>query len=758
MRRVYSFVDEWLYCPKADITGVEDAEFEVVTIPHSNIVLPHHNFDDSEYQFVSHYRKRFSLPEPILGRRVLLEFEGVMTAATVRINGHIFDEQRGGFVPFTYDLTDFLIEDGENLLEVMVDSRERADIPPHGGQVDYLVFGGIYRDIHLCYVEQVHITNLRVRTIGVLSEEPRLEIDLWVRNSGQEIRTVRLAGSIEHPLVSWYWIDLQELDVIIPPGETMRAVMRLESKSIRDFGAWYTNEPDDTVEDLDYLLWDLDSPHQYDAQVAVFETAPEGKEGLVRLDFASTRFGFREAEFREDGFYLNGKKVFLRGLNRHQTYPYIGCAAPKRLQERDAEIIKTELGCNIVRTSHYPQSKHFLDRCDEIGLLVFEEIPGWQHIGDEEWQELSLRDVRLMIERDWNHPSIVVWGVRINESWDSSEFYTKTNQLARELDPTRQTSGVRFWPHSEFLEDVYAYNDFSNGVIEPVHSPWLITEFNGHMYPTKTFDNEERQMEHMRRHAHIQAQAASTGGVSGAIGWCAFDYNTHLDFGSGDRICYHGVMDLFRQPKWAGYFYKSQKAPEDEIVLQVASFWTMGDRAGGGNDPLYILTNCERIAVYIGEELIGEYEPTEEEFPNLEHPPIKVSGLGLHWGKQFAQLRVVGYHNSEPVVEQMISADGIPKKLICIADHSELKADGIDMTWLVFKITDEFGNRLPNASQVVQFEVIEGDVEIIGENPFALVGGQAALLIRAGKQPGQAVIRASTPRLEAVEVVITLFS
>src|SRR6185295_7211512 len=128
-------------------------------------------------------------------------------------------------------------------------------------------------------------------------------------------------------------------------------------------------------------------------------------------DYFNVRFGFREARFREDGFYLNGQRVQLRGLNRHQNYPYIGCAAPERLQRKDADIIKYELGCNIVRTSHYPQSTHFLNRCDEIGLLVFEEIPGWQHIGDKDWQALSLRDVQAMIERDRNHPSIIMWGV-----------------------------------------------------------------------------------------------------------------------------------------------------------------------------------------------------------------------------------------------------------------------------------------------------------------------------------------------------------
>lgn len=131
------------------------------------------------------------------------------------------------------------------------------------------------------------------------------------------------------------------------------------------------------------------------------------------MDQVTVRFGFREAEFQPDGFYLNGRKIKLLGLNRHQSYPYVGYAMPKRAQRRDADVLKEELGLNMVRTSHYPQSRHFLDRCDEIGLLVFEEIPGWQHIGGEAWKEQAVRDVEDMIVRDRNHPSIVIWGYEL---------------------------------------------------------------------------------------------------------------------------------------------------------------------------------------------------------------------------------------------------------------------------------------------------------------------------------------------------------
>ena len=169
------------------------------------------------------------------------------------------------------------------------------------------------------------------------------------------------------------------------------------------------------MEDLPGLdLWTLDDPVLY--EIAVTLTSAEGS------DSCSSHFGFRTAEFTSEGFRLNGKPLKIRGLNRHQSFPYVGYAMGRAAQERDADILKNMLKCNLVRTSHYPQSKWFLDRCDRIGLLVFEEIPGWQHIGDEEWKQESIRNVRRMIERDWNHPSIVIWGVRINESLDDARF------------------------------------------------------------------------------------------------------------------------------------------------------------------------------------------------------------------------------------------------------------------------------------------------------------------------------------------------
>lgn len=721
MRSVKSFNQQWLYLPEDAAPNRPDSDFEPVTLPHANIILPHHNFDNAEYQFISTYRKHFRLPEPRAGRRVFVDFDGAMIACTVFVNGQRIGDHEGGFTPFSFDITDALRDEGENTITVRLDSTERPDIPPYGGVVDYLTFGGIYRDVWLRFVEPVHLADVFVKTFDVLTDQPRVEVD------------ARIAGPVAGGLTLSCKIAGADGEAIASASTPVAA--------------------ENVTALLDSLgqinLWSLDAPHLYtlEATLSTAETV---------LDEVIVRFGFRQARFEDDGFYLNGQHVKLVGLNRHQTYPYIGAAAPARLQRKDAEIVKYELGCNIVRTSHYPQSPYFLDHCDEIGLLVFEEIPGWQFIGDEDWQGISVRDVEAMIVRDRNHPSIVLWGVRINESHDNTAFYTRTNERARQLDPTRQTGGVRYWMESEFLEDVFTFNDFSNSVREPLNTPHLVTEFNGHMFSTKIWDQEERVVEHALRHARIHDKQMGMPNVTGAIGWCAFDYNTHREFGSGDRICYHGVMDIFRLPKFAAYAYESQIDPAQRPVLRVASYWTMGDRSEGGIDPLVIFSNCDAIELYTGETLVDRYTPDRANFPNLPHPPFVIKGLRLLWGQhKFEDLRVVGFVGDAVAIETRIAGDNLPAALELTLDDAELWADGTDMTRLAFRIVDKFGSRLPYTNQPVTFE-IEGPARLIGENPFAIMGGQAALYVQAGHDAGTVTIRATTPRLSAASVTLTI--
>ncbi len=703
----------------------DDAAFERIVIPHTNVRLPWHGFDEKTYEFVSLYRRRFKLPSEARGKRVFVDFEGVMTASTVWINGVRLGEYKGGYTPFSFELTSHLDFDGENLLAVDVDSTERPDIPPFGYEIDYLTFGGIYREVSLRVVPATFIENIFLRPKNVLTPSPGLDVDCFVQHleASQDALTMeielldgqRILAKASHALPS-----------AGPASEPLAYTVHLEGLSgIR--------------------LWNLEERNLYSTRVRL-------RSGAKLLDEDSRRFGFREAQFTDQGFELNGKIIKLRGLDRHQTFAFVGQAMPGRAQRRDAQILRQRLKCNIVRTSHYPQSRHFLDACDELGLLVLEEIPGWQHIGDAAWKQISIDNVRRMIRRDWNHPSIILWGVRINESKDDHDFYTSTNALAHQLDPTRQTGGIRNFQESEFLEDVFTVNDFGFPLKPPNHSRYLNTEFVGHTFPTKTIDQVERLTEHTLRHARIHDQLASNPQYAGGIGWCAFDYNTHGNFGSGDRICYHGVTDIFREPKPAAGFYRSQCDPAEEVVLEPAFHWARGDASVGFSNAV-VCSNCDHIKFFIDDKLVAEVDPDRKQFAHLQYAPfvVELRELFHKWG----DLRLDGYIQGKQVISKHLSGKGVDAKFMLLPDDSELIADGADSTRIVLRVTDEFGAVRPFANDAIKFE-LDGPAEIIGDNPFSLIGGTGAVWIRAQEKPGKVRLKAVHPQLGSQQAEIEI--
>jgi beta-galactosidase len=703
----------------------DDSAFERVTVPHTNVKLPWHSFDDKDYEFVSIYRRNFRLPPEARGHRVFVDFEGVMTASTVWINGVKLGEYKGGYTPFSFDLTDHVDFGGPNVLAVDVDSTERADIPPFGFEIDYLTFGGIYREVALRIVPSTFIENFFAKPKDALGGNPRVEVDCYLQQLEEQREPVTLE------------VELRDGERSVAKGTAKVPASAATKEAVAHTVVLENFGP--------AKIWDLARPNLYSVHVRLLR-------GSEVFDQDSRRIGFREAQFTDHGFELNGTIVKLRGLDRHQTFPFVGQAMPGRVQRRDAEILKKKLKCNIVRTSHYPQSRHFLDACDEMGLLVLEEIPGWQHIGDEAWKLLAIDNVGRMIQRDWNRPSIVLWGVRINESKDDHDFYTRTNALAHKLDPTRQTGGIRYFQESEFLEDVFTMNDFGWPLKAPNHPRYLNTEFVGHTYPTKTIDNKERLMEHTVRHARVHDQLASNPQYAGGIAWCAFDYNTHSDFGSGDRICYHGVTDIFREPKPAAGFYRSQCDAAEEIVLEPAFHWARGDESIGFTKAM-VCSNCDHVKFYIGDQLVGEADPDREQFPHLKYAPF-TADLGKR-ARSWGDLRIEGYLQGKQVISKRFSGKGVDQNFELVPDDSSLVADGADTTRVVLRVTDEFGAVRPFANDAIKFE-LEGPAEIIGDNPFALVGGTGAIWIRAKEQAGAARLTATHPVLGSRQVQIEL--
>ena len=756
--------------------------YEKVRVPHSVCPMDLHYGDHKAYQMVCGYRQTFHFDESVRNKRHFLRFDGAAHIATVCYNGVELATHRCGYTAFRVEITDHIRYGEEDVVAVKLDTTENPQVPPFGFVVDYLTYGGLYREVWLESKNQSYISDIYLTTPNLT----QLNLQVTAENAeGCTYRTELLDEDGHIVLTQINSATAGPISLVYPAARP----------------------------------WDLHSPVRYTCRVSL--VSPEGEVLDVRQD----KFGFRTAEFRANEFLLNGRKVFLRGLNRHQSYPYMGYAAPESLQREDARILKEELGCVIVRTSHYPQSQYFIDECDRLGLLVFTEIPGWQHIGDEAWKDQAVENVREMVTQYRNHPSIVLWGVRINESQDDDAFYIRANAVAHALDPSRATSGVRFIKQSHLYEDVYAYNDFShtgkNAGVEPkravtpdMSKALLISEHNGHMFPTKSFDTWQRRQEHALRHARVQSDAASDGGHVGCIGWCMFDYATHKDFGSGDRICYHGVMDAFRNPKPAAYMYAAQQ--EQTPVLFLTSSMDIGDYPAGTIGAGAVFSNAEEVRLYKNDDFVTTLKPAD--YKGLPHPPLMLDdtigclleskegfpkqkaeilrhclnsigqyGLAgmpksdmakmgyamVKYGLKFQDAvslygKYVANWGGEATVWRLEARkNGLPVSTLLCCPSARLRLEvkpsattlregsTYDMAAVRIRVLDGNGNPAPYA-QVPLKLTLEGNLELVGPDVVTAEGGMTGTYVKTNCHRGSAKLTISSPGLESITVNFTV--
>ena len=775
-----SLCNHWEFTPEwSDTFAGGEGTYETVRLPHTVKEVPLHYADHKSYQMVCGYRKKLELGEELAGKRLFLQFDGAAHIATVYINGQELATHCTGYTGFRVEITEAVNLGGENLLAVRLDTTENGEIPPFGFVIDYLTYGGLYREVWLDVRNQQYIEDLYITT--------------------PDLNTLKIKPTFVNPDKCIVVVELLD-------GERMVLKKAFTAGGII------------TVHCPDVQCWSQNDPKLYTCRVSLV------KIGSVK-DVKVQKVGFRTAEFKADGFYLNGEKVFLRGLNRHQCYPYVGYAAPERLQREDVRILQEELGCNAVRTSHYPQSHHFIDECDRRGMLVFTELPGWQHIGDTQWKHQAVENVREMVLQYRNHPSIVLWGVRINESRDDDEFYARTNALARELDPSRATSGVRYIEKSHLLEDVYAYNDFShtgnNAGVKPKKSvtpdlskALIISEHNGHMFPTKTYDPWSKRQEHALRHMRVQNDAAADGQHAGCFGWCMFDYPTHKDFGSGDRVCHHGVMDAFRNPKLAAYAYASQS--DVQPVLAVGSSMDIGDYPGGQIGDVYVFTNADSVSLYKNNDFVTQLKPgaynalphgpmimddtigclleTQEGFDRKKADLLKnalltiqkkgLSGLtpadmaklgyamvkfGMNyedavalygkyvgnWGGEATIWRLDAEKNGE-VVKSVTCCPSAELHLEAVASYTDLREiDTYDMAAVRIRVLDAYGNIAPYAQLPVQL-TLEGEAQLVGPDIVTAEGGMTGTYIKTIGKPGRAKLTISSAQTGSLELDFTI--
>jgi beta-galactosidase len=751
-----SFNSGWLYGPaSADSSqpGFDDSAFTPVTLPHTVAPLSWQDWDPSAWEQVWAYRKHFDAPRGTEGMRVFLDFSAAMTQATVTLNGTQVAEHLGGYLPFSAEVTSALRPAG-NVLAVRLDSTFNLNVPPDRPapypttSVDYWQPGGIYRDVRLRSVPQVFLADVFAKPVNVLDPEAR-QVVVQVTADAAAVP----AGTTQ--------VAVELLDEAEPIASALIPVVITEAGQVTVTA---------TLSGLGGItLWDTDHPKLYHVTATLLADS-------VPVHHYRVRTGFREATFTLDGFYLNGRQVKLFGVNRHQFFPFAGGAMPARVQARDARIIRHELNCTMVRCAHYPQSEDFYDACDEVGLMAWEEAPGWGYLGDDAWLALAYRDIGAMIVRDRNHPSIIIWGARLNETPNNVPFYTSTNSLAHALDDSRQTAGAMPGMRDtlDFEQDVFGEDDYSSvkdatGTKQPTLQPpvdaagrpYLVSEAVGTLsgpaiYYRRT-DSQAIQQGQATAHARVHDLAGSDDRYCGLLAWTGIDYPS----GSGNQfrgVKYTGVVDLFRVPKPGAAIYQAQTDPRRTPVIAPAFYWDFGPASPVTSLPdAMICANLDRLELYVAGEHFATVLPDAAAYPHLAYPPSFADFTAVD-GSSLPDLRIDGYLGDELIASRSFSADPAGDALTLAADDAEIDADGTDATRLWFRVVDRYGAPRPYATGQVTLD-LDGPGVLIGDNPFdfAAAGGVGAAWLRSlPGSPGLVTITATHPALGAAITTVLL--
>jgi len=731
--------------------GYDDGDFGRVTLPHTVVPLSWGDWDPAEWEKVWIYRRRLYCPR-LTGNRVFAHFDGIMVNATAIVNGTVAGSHQGGYLPWSVELTRHL-KRGDNVLALIVDSRW-LPVPPSGARrgaraVDYLQPGGIYRDASLRVLPEIFLSDVFARPADVLSASPNVDVRCTVDASHVPAGPVTISAEL---LDGAHTVAAASTTLEITAADV---ASRAAATTVKLTGI------------AGVTLWSPDTPKLYTVTATLVAQPADGAAPIKHA--ASVRTGFREARFEPGGFFLNGERLKIFGLNRHQLFPYTGMAMAARLQRRDAEILKQDLNCNMVRCSHYPPSPHFLDACDELGLMVWEEPPGWQYVGGAAWRDLAERDVHDMITRDRSRPSVIVWATRLNETASYPRLYGTTRQLADDLDGSRQTTGAMSRRSTAgWAQDVFGYDDYHSGsggaaLRPPLPGvPYLVSEAVGALAGPPAYrwtDTTAVLTAQALMHAQVHDIARSDTRYAGLLGWAGIDY---ASLNGGSRVWRSmktpGVLDTFRIPKPGAAFYRSQVSPRVRPVVLPVFFWDFGPGSptGGPGSNAMIATNCDRLEIYVGGEHFATAIPETKRFGSLAYPPV-IANLTVD-GSSRPDLRIDGYVGVRRATTVHMSADRARDRLTLTADHRAIEADGTDATRVTYVAVDAYGNHRLNVTGDVEL-ALTGPAILVGDNPFpfGIYGAAGGAFVRSiPGRTGTVTVTARHARLGDASVRISV--
>lgn len=771
-RTVYSMNPAWrMY--KGHLEGAEqpdfnDKEWDLVSLPDGIEYVPSEASGCVNYQGEVWYRKHFTPEETWKGKQLFLHFEAIMGKAKVWINGTLVNEHYGGFLPVIANVTEYLNYEEDNVIAVWADNSNDPSYPPGKPQdmLDFTYSGGIYRDCWMIVHNNVFITdpNYENETAGgglfvsfghISQSQAEIRLDAHVRNSSNTY----FSGKIEYQLFD---------------KDNRRVCQANKAFSVSKGKARNTSL---TIKVEKPELWEPDSPYLYQLHVLL-----KDKSGHI-VDGYRRRIGIRSIEFKgKDGFWLNGKPYPypLIGANRHQDFAIIGNALSNSLHWRDAKKLR-DAGLRVIRNAHYPQDPAFMDACDELGLFVIVNTPGWQFWNKEPiFAQRVYSDIRNMVRRDRNHPSVWMWEPILNETWYPEDFAKNVVDILHEEYPYPYcyagcdvtAKGHEYFP-IHFTHPLNgAGGAFNTSKMDPKISYFTrewgdnVDDWNSHNSPSRV----NRAWGEIPMLVQAQGYAKTdykytcydvlyrnTRQHMGGCLWHSFDHQR----GYHPDPFYGGIMDAFRQPKLSYYMFCAQRPVEKNnrlIVENGPMVFIANAMTPFSPKDVTVYSNCDEVRLTYcknGKQFIYKKEKTDEGMPS---PIITFKDVwDVMYDKQLARknkheesyLLAEGIVDGKVVATHKVMPARRPSKIILWADNegTETIADGSDLITVIAAIADENGNIKRLNNYHIKFE-IEGPGELVASketftNPREVQWGTAPILVRAKAQTGNIKIKAS---------------
>ncbi|KUJ61290.1 hypothetical protein AR687_13985 [Flavobacteriaceae bacterium CRH] len=753
-RTKVNFGDDWEF--KREETPAQD--WEKVTIPHTNrleklVVV-------KQFQGTSWYQKKFKT-DTSKEQKTFLYFEGVMQEADVYINDKKVTNHKGGYLPFTVDVTPYLNSNNENTIKVKVNNEDNPDFLPGKPlkDLDFNYYGGIYRNVYVITTSKLYITDA-VNANKVASG------GIYV--NFKNINKTDASGTIQVHLKNEFETDQNAfLKFILKDNKGKKTEFKSDNFAVKANSDFVLTQ---NISVKNPKLWSVYNPNLYQLEVQVISNNKT-------IDTYSEKIGIRKSELKADGYYLNDEKLYITGTNEHQEYPYLGYAISDEAQYRDAVKIKNA-GFDFVRLSHYPHAEAFLNACDELGILVMNSLTGWQFFGGEAFQKSAYQDIRDMARRDRNHPSIIFWEASLNETEMTEAFMkeaTKTlkeelpfehNYTASWIDNENYDLFIPARQHAKAPDYWTKYSKGNRKIFIAEYGDWEYYAQNAGFNQTE-FSNlkeDERTSRQLRSNGEKRLlqqaynfQEASNSNRKGAqtIGeanWVMFDYNR----GYSPDLESSGISDIFRIPKFAYYFYQSQRDANITLdkklfsgpMITIANNWT-------AESPLNVTvySNCDEVALYLNDVLVSKEKPTiNSNSDKLEHAPFIFKVPAFKAGI----LRAEGFINGKKATSTSVKTPETAFKIELSYDLSSkaINPEFPDMVFVYAKITDANGTVIPTATNEVTFVVNEGNAEIIGQNPVKAEAGIATVILKTKNLKKKIVLKATSDKLQENTIVV----